>query len=312
MKVFLSWSGESSRALAVVLEKWLASVFSGYATFWISHRDPGIRWNLELDRELESTHFGILCLVPSNLTAPWLIFEAGALSKSVDVSRVIPYCLGLPPGDIAGPLNRFQGISADEAGTRKLIASINSLLERKRTESALAKLFDKRWPELRRDLEVISPVTSLDILDAQLIDFIGYAKRPAYLTDNDLIVRYCNEELAKFIGARVGDIIGKNVEIVSSLFDQLVPPSRVEDFRKRQFDVISRGKSASYAQISEVVDMSRRQSAPTRELFYVLVQADFIYAKHDRTRSIGSVVTYHTLEITTDADGKFTFPEFNT
>lgn len=203
MKVFLSWSGESSRALAAVLKQWLESVFPD-ATFWISTRDieAGMRWGHELDRQLESTHFGILCLVPSNVVAPWLIFESGALSKSADVSRVVPYCLGLPPEGIVGPLTRFQGVSADEAGTRKLIQSINSLLERKRTDSVLVKIFDKRWPDLKRELERISTAASLNVLDARLIDFIDNAERPIYLMDEKLIVRYCNKHLLSFIGAR--------------------------------------------------------------------------------------------------------------
>ena len=98
MKVFLSWSGENSQALAAVLREWLALVFPD-VSFWISSRDiqAGQRWGNELDRELEATGFGILCLVPTNLFAPWLIFEAGALSTSVVSSRVVPYCLGLQP-----------------------------------------------------------------------------------------------------------------------------------------------------------------------------------------------------------------------
>lgn len=161
MKIFLSWSGESSKALAAVLREWLTLMFPE-AIFWISSRDiqAGQRWGNELDRELEATAFGILCLVPSNLLAPWLLFEAGALSKSVASARVVPYCLGLPPEEIQGPLSRFQGVSADEAGTRRLVESINSLLESKRTESVLARVFDKWWPDLKRDLEKI-PVANV-------------------------------------------------------------------------------------------------------------------------------------------------------
>jgi hypothetical protein len=78
MKVLFSWSGNSSRVLAEVLHKWLTLVFPD-VTFWISSRDiqAGQRWGNELDRELEATGFGILCLVPTNLLAPWLLFEAG-------------------------------------------------------------------------------------------------------------------------------------------------------------------------------------------------------------------------------------------
>lgn len=101
MKVFLSWSGESSQALAAVLCEWLTLVFPDIS-FWISSRDiqAGQRWGNELNRGLEATGFGILCLVPTNFFAPWLIFEAGALSKSVFSSRVVPYCLGLQPEEV--------------------------------------------------------------------------------------------------------------------------------------------------------------------------------------------------------------------
>jgi hypothetical protein len=156
MKVFLSWSGESSRALANVLRDWLALVFPE-VTFWISTREiqAGQRWDNELDRELESTAFGILCLVPANLLAPWLLFEAGALSKSVTSSRVVPYCLGLQPEDVQGPLSRFQGVSADRSATERLVESINSSLDIPRSESVLKRVFEKWWPDLQRDLERI-------------------------------------------------------------------------------------------------------------------------------------------------------------
>ena len=139
----------------------LALVFPD-VSFWISSRDiqAGQRWGNELDRELEGTGFGILCLVPTNLIAPWLIFEAGALSKAVVSSRVVPYCLGLQPDEVQGPLSRFQGVRADEAGTRRLVESINSLLENKRADDVLGRVFDKWWPDLKRDLDKIPAATT--------------------------------------------------------------------------------------------------------------------------------------------------------
>jgi TIR domain len=156
MKAFLSWSGDSSKAVASLLRDWLKLLFPEVA-FWMSDLDiqAGQRWGEELDRQLEATDFGILCLVPSNLMAPWLLFEAGALSKSVDSSRVVPYCVGLRAEDVQGPLSRFQSVSADETGTRKLVQSINALLENKRSERDLERIYAKFWPDLRRDLEPI-------------------------------------------------------------------------------------------------------------------------------------------------------------
>lgn len=157
MNVFLSWSGDSSQAVACLLRERLKLIFDDDVTFWMSDCDiqAGQRWGDELDSQLETTHFGIVCLVPSNLMAPWLLFEAGALSKSVDSARVVPYCLGLRVEDVQGPLSRFQSVAADEAGTRKLIESINALLENKRSESSLKWLYEKWWPDFKRDLEAI-------------------------------------------------------------------------------------------------------------------------------------------------------------
>ena len=43
--------------------------------------------------ELENSTFGILCVTKDNINAPWLSFEAGALSKTMDKSFVSPFCL---------------------------------------------------------------------------------------------------------------------------------------------------------------------------------------------------------------------------
>jgi hypothetical protein len=66
MKVFLSWSGDTSKAIASALHDWLRFVFPE-VIWWMSDRDiqAGQRWADELDRQLEATNFGILCLVPS-------------------------------------------------------------------------------------------------------------------------------------------------------------------------------------------------------------------------------------------------------
>ncbi len=42
------------------------------------------------------------------LKAPWLMFEAGALAKSVKGSRLVPLLFGIESADIKGPLIHFQ------------------------------------------------------------------------------------------------------------------------------------------------------------------------------------------------------------
>jgi hypothetical protein len=211
MTVFLSWSGESSKTIASMLREWLPLIFPD-VNFWISNLDiqAGERWANELDRQLESTDFGILCLVPSNVLAPWLLFEAGALSKSVASSRVVPYCIGLRPEEVQGPLSRFQGVSGDKIGTRSLVDSINKLLENKRTESALGRIFDICWPDLKRNLEATpaAAVRGPNLIKVQRILCAATARFEALGADEDMAIIEANYPnlVTRIRNARLADL----------------------------------------------------------------------------------------------------------
>jgi TIR domain len=109
MKIFISWSGPHSLAVATALKEWLPFIFTDIQTF-VSSDDvrKGKRWLVEIARELSTCNFGIVCLTPDNLESPWLFFEAGALSK-LKASHVCTLLFGnLRPGNIEGPLSHFQ------------------------------------------------------------------------------------------------------------------------------------------------------------------------------------------------------------
>lgn len=92
LKVFISWSGEESHKVALVLREWLPSVIQSITPYVSSEDiDKGTRWASDIAGELDESSFGILCVTKDNLNAPWLNFEAGALGKSVDKSRVCPF-----------------------------------------------------------------------------------------------------------------------------------------------------------------------------------------------------------------------------
>ena len=106
MKVFLSWSGDISHKVAVALRDWLPSVIQSLEPYVSSEDiDKGARWSTDIAKELEKSSYGILCITKDNVDAPWLNFEAGALSKSVEKSRVSPFLFGLKRSDVKpGPL----------------------------------------------------------------------------------------------------------------------------------------------------------------------------------------------------------------
>src|SRR6188474_3258644 len=87
----------------------------------------GEKWRQALGGELEKANFGIICLTPENLTAPWILFEAGALSKKAD-SAVCTYLFDLANTEVKDPLAQFQHTEANQEDTKKLVITINQAL----------------------------------------------------------------------------------------------------------------------------------------------------------------------------------------
>jgi TIR domain len=150
MKVFLSWSGERSQRVAVILRDWLPQVIQVLDPYVSSEDiDKGARWSIDIAKELEASAYGIVCVTPENLDAPWINFEAGALSKALDKSRVSPLLLGLGPADVKGPLVQFQATRATEDDIWRLVVSLNNQCGAAQLEEGrLKRAFEMWWPSL--------------------------------------------------------------------------------------------------------------------------------------------------------------------
>lgn len=156
MKVFISWSGDHSQALAQALREWLPMVLH-YVEPWLSQSDieAGERWANEVAKELEASKFGIICITRENIGSPWILFEAGALTKFMQEGRVIPILLDIEFKDITGPLAQFQAKKVEKAGLHDVINSINQFSENKVSEARLGPLFETLWPSLEKKVSEI-------------------------------------------------------------------------------------------------------------------------------------------------------------
>lgn len=159
MKVMLSWSGARSKEIASALRDWLPNIIQSIVP-WMSDSDidVGMRWGPNLDKELEDTHFGILCLTPECLESPWIHYEAGALSKVVDKSHVCPYLFGFEPSDMKGPLVNFHAAQANKDGTFKLLQSINNTIDNPLHDERIKTIFERFWSDLEREFERVSNI----------------------------------------------------------------------------------------------------------------------------------------------------------
>ncbi len=148
MKIFISWSGERSRKVAQLLNTWLVDVIQSCKP-WVSTEEirHGANWQNKLLSELHESKRGIVCLTRENLNSPWILFEIGAMFKSIE-SKVSPLLIDLEPSEISDPIATFQYSRCNREGMAKLLYSLNDdLAEQGLDKERLDKSFEKNWPD---------------------------------------------------------------------------------------------------------------------------------------------------------------------
>jgi len=174
MDIFISWSGPRSGAVAEALKKWLPMIVNAFKP-WLSSADidKGARWSTDVAAKLQAAKAGIICLTPGNLSAPWILFEAGALSKTLENTFVCPLLVDLEPSDVTGPMAQFQATRATKDEMLKLLRTLNGGLKEAALPAAqIEEAFDVWWPKLEAELRK---------LPAE-----GHAQRPQR-TDRELL-----------------------------------------------------------------------------------------------------------------------------
>lgn len=157
MKIFISWSGHASHRVALVLRDWLPMVIQSVEPYVSSEDiDKGARWSTDIADELHASSYGLVCLTKDNVNAPWINFEAGALGKSIDKSRVSPLLYKLKRSEVTGPVLQFQSTVFEREDILKLLKSINTSCGQDALEDVrLEKSFDVWWPQLESKLSEI-------------------------------------------------------------------------------------------------------------------------------------------------------------
>jgi TIR domain len=167
VKVFISWSGTRSRETAKLLRGWLKQVINEIEP-WMSDEDlaKGGDWSGDITNQLNAAEFGIICVTPGNMDRPWLLFEAGALSRQVNnvASRVAPLLIGFnSKSDVPYPLGRFQATEPTKADMLKLIKSLNDACLAPREAAELETAFEVWWPHFEAPFKVIEETKPMSL-----------------------------------------------------------------------------------------------------------------------------------------------------
>lgn len=156
-KIFISWSGELSKALGEAVKEWIPRVLQSVKPFFTPDDiEKGAKWAKEIGEELASSQLGIICLTQDNQHSPWILFEAGALSKNLEESKVCPILFNFDTTELKGPLSSFQATKFSKDDFKKLVESINnSCNESKLDQNSLDETFDMWWPKLDKKIKEI-------------------------------------------------------------------------------------------------------------------------------------------------------------
>jgi hypothetical protein len=153
LKIFISWSGLLAKEVTRALKAWLPKMFD-HIDPWASDTDihAGTRGLDAIQARLNESSFGIIVVTAENMEKPWLNFEAGALSKSLDgdITKVIPLLVGFDNIEQlrTSPLNQFQATVLDKAGMQKVCRSIAAAIGLDLL--TIEDRYDWAWPDLEK------------------------------------------------------------------------------------------------------------------------------------------------------------------
>lgn len=163
MKVFISWSGEASRDLALALRDWFPRVLQDVKPFVSSKDiDKGSTWITDLRKELADSSFGVVCLTPENILSPWLNYEAGAIATSLNV-RVCPVLLGVGKNQVNPPLSLLQMTDLTVEDMSLLMDSMNKADGSPLSDQAVRENVGVWWPYLEKSIELI-PIPNPNVI----------------------------------------------------------------------------------------------------------------------------------------------------
>ncbi len=207
MKVFITWSGTRSRAIAKCIRDWLPRVIQSIDPFYSpEHIEKGSAWLAVLMDELAETDVGILCLTPENHTKPWVAFEAGAMNQKVGAGFV-PLLFGLDPSSIAGPLANFQGVNFSRSEFLQFLRDLNRRSPSPLNDSVLDDAFDLTWEGLFTEISAVlssdpSPEQpaprSQDEIVREILVHVRSMSRRARASDQNMLLSGGRPSLVQF------------------------------------------------------------------------------------------------------------------
>lgn len=160
LRVFVSWSTEPSREIAEAFQILLRKCVQS-AEGWVSSRDirPFSVWSQELDDQLAELVLGVLVITQDNLTAPWMLYEAGALANRATggIGGITCLLVDVRPTNVPQPLGRFQNVPVSREGVFELLLRIGELAPYPVVADDLSTMLEAHWAAFAAAVDAARP-----------------------------------------------------------------------------------------------------------------------------------------------------------
>lgn len=128
LEIFISWGKEPADQIANLLRKLISKIFPEEVSVFVSDSpnhgiESGEDFRISLKSKLQKSDFGILILTEYNYGRPWLMYEAGALSKA-EHARVVPIVFSEVERKMESPINSFNHLKNTFDDFLKLMITI--------------------------------------------------------------------------------------------------------------------------------------------------------------------------------------------
>jgi hypothetical protein len=220
MKVFISWSGRLSQKVAELLKEWIPNVLQN-AEPWISSADieKGEIWFGAISEKLADISIGIICLTKENINAPWILFEAGSLSKGLTKNRVCTLLIESEPTDLKPPLSQFNATKPIKEDMAKLVQTINaSDKEKMLPEPRIQASFEQWWPKFEEQFRAAvkslppprKPARSVDDMTVEILETVRAVQKQMQQQQPLQLAGLLEEEKARVRTAGESMLAGMN------------------------------------------------------------------------------------------------------
>lgn len=154
-EVFISWSGKNSKAIATKLKKTLEDIFENenFSVF-MSEKDieSGTEWFKTIKDHLMKSCCAIIVLTKENISAPWVLFESGAMAINYEDKKVIPMLFEVDIEE-KSPLSHYNHIKFSKNGFEKMVLDIRDFCKfDKMTIKQLSTVINRSFAEFNNNI----------------------------------------------------------------------------------------------------------------------------------------------------------------